>query len=244
MFRVLARVAAWAMGLAVVASIAPLGCGGPRYPSCDNDEQCNTDAHKGVCVEHNCTECRDDKGCALGQKCESGACADVPNYCDDKRPCSDGSCGPDKRCHAAEKVAVECDDAHACSGAAHCENGHCVSPPHGGPGCTDFPSLHFDYDSRILPPDAQAVLQRLAGCVSTGTLKGAKVLLTGHCDPRGEYEFNMILGAERAENVRTMLTSLGVPDKQLTTSSRGKLDATGTEEGSWAKDRRVDVEIR
>ena len=70
------------------------------------------------------------------------------------------------------------------------------------------------------------------------------MLLTGHCDPRGEYEFNMALGAERAENVKVMLTSLGVSGAHVTTSSRGKLDATGTDERSWAKDRRVDVEIR
>ena len=240
------RVVAWAVGLVGVGVISPLGCSGPRYPSCDNDDQCNTEGHKGVCIEHNCTECRDSKGCALGQKCESGACTDIQNYCDDKRPCAEGDCGADKRCHVADKpvAAVECDDSKPCAGAAHCENGHCVTPPRGGPGCTDFPSLQFDYDSRILPPDAQAVSKRLAGCVSTGTLKGAKVLLTGHCDPRGEYEFNMVLGAERAENVKTLLTSLGVPDSKVTTSSRGKLDANGTDEASWARDRRVDVEIR
>jgi outer membrane protein OmpA-like peptidoglycan-associated protein len=229
---------------AIWAMVVIGGCSGPRYPSCDNDEQCNTEGHHGVCMEHLCTECRDDKGCAVGQKCQSGACADVANYCDDKRPCSDGDCGEDKRCHPKEKVAVECDDTHACAGAAHCENGHCAYPPQGGPGCTSFPALHFDYDSKELPADAKAVLQRLAGCVSTGSLKTAKVLLTGHCDPRGEYEFNMVLGAERAENVKSMLTALGVPDARVTTSSRGKLDATGTDEATWTQDRRVDVEIR
>jgi len=225
---------------------APLaGCGGPRYPSCDHDDQCDTDGHHGVCVEHLCTECRDDKGCLAGQACSAGACKEIPNYCDDKRECGDGSrCGEDRRCHAAPKVVAECDDSHACPGAARCENDHCVYPPAGGPGCTEFPALHFDYDSRELPADARGVLQRLAGCVTTGSLKGAKVLLTGHCDPRGEYEFNMVLGAERAENVKGMLTALGVDGGHVTTSSRGKLDANGSDEASWSLDRRVDVEIR
>ena len=80
--------------------------------------------------------------------------------------------------------------------------------------------------------------------MTTGSLKGAKVLLTGHCDPRGEYEFNMVLGAERAENVKAMLSGLGVDSGHVTTSSRGKLNATGTDETSWARDRRVDVGIR
>jgi outer membrane protein OmpA-like peptidoglycan-associated protein len=237
----------FALTLGGAVTSAPLtGCSGPRYPSCDHDDQCNTDGHHGVCLDHQCTECRDDTGCGVGQSCTSGACTDIKNYCDAKRPCDDGGeCGEDKRCRKAEpKVAVECDDAHACAGASHCENGHCVSPPRGGPGCTDFPALHFDYDSRDLPGDSKSVLQRLAGCVTTGSLKGARVLLTGHCDPRGEYEFNMILGAERAENVKSMLTGLGVAGATVTTSSRGKLDATGTDERSWAQDRRVDVEIR
>ena len=226
---------------------APLaGCGGPRYPSCDHDDQCNTDGHHGVCLDHQCTECRDDKGCLVGQTCSSGACTEIKDYCDKQRPCDEGGdCGPDNRCRKAEpKVVAECDDSHPCAGASHCENDHCVSPPKGGPGCTNFPALHFDYDSRELPADSKQVLQRLAGCVSTGSLKGAKVLLTGHCDPRGEYEFNMVLGAERAENVKTMLTGLGVVGSSVTTSSRGKLDATGADEPSWAQDRRVDVEIR
>ncbi len=237
------------LGLLLAAGLgsAPLaGCGGPRYPSCDNDDQCNTEGHHGVCIEHQCTECRDDKGCPLGQSCSSGACTAIPDYCDDKHPCPEGkTCGDDNRCKSSgPKVAVECDDSHACPGSAHCENDHCVTPPNGGPGCTSFPALHFDYDSRELPPDATRVLQRLAGCVTTGSLKGAKVLLTGHCDPRGEYEFNMVLGAERAENVKGMLTRLGVQDSKVTTSSRGKLDAVGTDESSWGQDRRVDVEIR
>jgi peptidoglycan-associated lipoprotein len=228
------------------AGTAPLaGCGGPRYPSCDKDEQCNTDGHKGVCVEHLCTECRDDRACSVGQTCTNGACADIPDYCDEKHACPEGStCGDDNRCKKVPKVIAECDDNRACPGGAHCENDHCVTPPAGGPGCTSFPAVHFDYDSRDLPPDARSVLQRLAGCVTTGSLKGAKVLLTGHCDPRGEYEFNMVLGAERAENVKTLLGSLGVSESKMTTSSRGKLDAVGTDEGSWAQDRRVDIEIR
>jgi peptidoglycan-associated lipoprotein len=80
--------------------------------------------------------------------------------------------------------------------------------------------------------------------MTSGTLKGRKVLLTGHCDARGENEHNMGLGAERSERARTFLTSLGVPSERVMTSSRGKLDAVGTDEAGWAKDRRVDIEVR
>jgi peptidoglycan-associated lipoprotein len=119
-----------------------------------------------------------------------------------------------------------------------------MSPPHGGPGCTDFPSPKFDYESPEIRADGKQVLERLAQCVVSGSLRGARLLLTGHCDERGEYEYNMGLGAERAEGIKTLLTGLGVPSDKITTSSRGKLDATGSSEASWSNDRRVDIEVR
>jgi hypothetical protein len=33
----------------------------------------------------------------------------------------------------------------------------------------------------------------------------------------------------------------GMPSSKVSTSSRGEMDATGTDESTWAKDRRVDV---
>jgi hypothetical protein len=238
-------VAAWAaVFVAGLASFAIDGCGGPRYPSCQNDGQCNSDGHKGVCVNGLCTECRDNAGCPDGQECQSGACGASGTCVDDKGCASGSSCGEDKKCHPAPVASVECDDAHACTGSSHCENGHCVTPPQGGPGCTDFPAPKFDYESPELSAQSKETLQRLVKCISTGSLKGAKVLLTGHCDARGEYEFNMGLGAQRAENVKTFIVGLGLPVGKIQTSSRGKLDAAGADEAGWANDRRVDIEVR
>jgi outer membrane protein OmpA-like peptidoglycan-associated protein len=235
---------------ALVLGVAPLvaaGCGSPRYPSCDNDEQCNSDVHKGVCVNHLCTECRATAGCPTGQECLEGACKAHEGYCDDTTPCAGGADCKENQCQKASKIAaapVECDDQHPCGSKGRCENGHCVAPPHGGPGCQDFPAPKFEYESPELRADAKQVLERLAGCLSTGSLKGARVLLTGHCDARGEYEFNMSLGAQRAESVKGFLVTLGLGGDKIVTSSRGKLDATGSDESSWANDRRVDIEVR
>jgi peptidoglycan-associated lipoprotein len=240
-------VAAWSVIFVAGAASVGLGaCGGPRYPLCDNDDQCNTDSHKGVCVNHNCTECRDNSQCTDGKECQAGVCSLAEGACVDDKGCASGSsCGSDKHCHKAEPVAaVECDDQHTCTGAAHCENGHCVSPPQGGPGCTDFPAPKFDYESPELSAQSRQTLERLVKCISSGSLKGGKVLLTGHCDARGEYEFNMGLGAQRAENVKVFVIGLGLPVDKVTTSSRGKLDASGTDEAGWANDRRVDIEVR
>ncbi len=228
--------------------IVGAGCGGLKYPLCDNDQACNTDGHTGVCVTGKCVECRDDKGCGVGKSCQAGGCTEIPGFCDPAHACPDGSsCGADSRCVAAKKAEapfVECDETKACQAGSHCENGHCVAPPQGGLGCTDFPAPHFDYESPDLRAESRAVLERLAGCLTKGTLQGGRVLLTGHCDARGEQEFNMSLGENRAETVKTFLVGLGVPVEKIRTSSRGKLDAAGQDEAGWANDRRVDVEVR
>ena len=225
------------------------GCGGLKYPGCDSDESCNTEGHKGVCLDHTCVLCRDNAGCETGSECKAGGCQPLTNYCDGSHPCANGAtCGTDKRCGAPATVAakpVECDDEHPCKGqGTTCQNGHCVSPPQGGPGCRDFPAPKFDFESPELRPDSREVLQRLVACITTGSLKGQRVLLTGHCDARGEYEFNMGLGAERAERVKTFLLGLGLPGSSVSTSSRGKLDANGADDAGYANDRRVDIEVR
>jgi peptidoglycan-associated lipoprotein len=236
-----------ALVLVAVSLALPLACGGPRYPNCEKDDQCNDETHKGVCVRGMCAQCRDDSGCDKGKVCKDGACSLPEGFCDGAHACASGSCGGDHKCHeapAASLPPVECDDDHLCTGSAHCENGHCVLPPQGGPGCTSFDAPKFDFDSPDLQGQARQVIERLAGCLSTGSLKSARVILTGHCDARGENEFNMSLGAQRAETVKGILISLGVPAARVSTSSRGKLDAVGTDDASMAADRRVDIEVR
>jgi peptidoglycan-associated lipoprotein len=87
-------------------------------------------------------------------------------------------------------------------------------------------------------------LQQIATCVTTGPLKGRALQLVGRADARGEAEYNMGLGEHRADAVRKYLGALGVPQTQLTETSRGKLDATGTDEAGYQRDRRVDVALR
>jgi peptidoglycan-associated lipoprotein len=107
-------------------------------------------------------------------------------------------------------------------------------------GITDA-EAYFDYDSANVQPAAKAVLTKLAKCFADGPLKGRKMNLVGHADPRGEEEYNMVLGGKRSDNVKRLLVSVGLPDAQAMTTSRGEMDATGTDDASWAKDRRVDV---
>ena len=85
------------------------------------------------------------------------------------------------------------------------------------------------------------MLNKLVTCFTTGKLSGRTMRLVGHADPRGEAEYNMVLGGKRADNVKVYLAAQGLPDRQEETTSRGEMDATGQDEPSWSEDRRVDV---
>lgn len=241
--------AVFAAGLALaVLSGASAGCGGPKYPTCENDGQCNANGHKGVCLNGKCVDCKSDDACGTGKECVSGSCKTIEGYCDEKTSCDGGKvCGSDHRCKkemVADGAPAECDDEHPCKGPGErCQNGRCYAPPKAA-GCEDFAAPKFNYESAEVNDVAKATLDRLAKCLTTGTLKGRKILLTGHCDARGEYEFNMGLGAHRAEAIKDMLVGAGVSANQIATSSRGKLDAVGTDDNGYANDRRVDIEIR
>jgi peptidoglycan-associated lipoprotein len=104
-------------------------------------------------------------------------------------------------------------------------------------------SPRFEYDSAILLPEGRPVLDTLARCLLEGPLKGRALTLVGRADPRGEQEYNMALGGNRAQSVASYLRTLGVDSKQVHVTSRGELDAVGTTEATWAFDRRVDVTL-
>jgi peptidoglycan-associated lipoprotein len=101
----------------------------------------------------------------------------------------------------------------------------------------------FDYDTDALTQGEKNILEAIAKCLTSGPLKGRAVDLVGRADPRGETEYNMTLGAKRARSVHTFLGGLGVPGDKLRDTSRGELDAKGTDEEGWRKDRRVDVRL-
>ncbi len=102
----------------------------------------------------------------------------------------------------------------------------------------------FDYDKDELTADDRNVLDQLATCMTTGALKGKPVALIGRADPRGTTEYNLGLGSRRAGTVSSYLEHLGVVQTQLAVTTRGSLDATGTDEATWAADRRVDVQLK
>jgi peptidoglycan-associated lipoprotein len=102
---------------------------------------------------------------------------------------------------------------------------------------------YFDYDSARLRSDQRTILRKLADCFSTGPLRGRTMALVGRADPRGDAEYNMVLGERRAASVAGGLAAEALSRSQMRTSSRGEMDAVGFNEQGWALDRRVDIEL-
>jgi peptidoglycan-associated lipoprotein len=101
----------------------------------------------------------------------------------------------------------------------------------------------FDFDSNDLSTAEKEVLTQVAKCLTTGALKGRSVQLVGRADPRGEVEYNFSLGHKRAVAVKGFLAGQGVDGGKMSETSRGELDATGTDEEGWRRDRRVDIKL-
>ena len=97
--------------------------------------------------------------------------------------------------------------------------------------------IYFDFDQYAVRPDGRLVLDLQAAWLNR--YPGVQVRIEGNCDERGTREYNLALGARRAESVRAYLVSRGVNASRITTISYGKerpIDS-GTNEDAWAKNR-------
>lgn len=99
----------------------------------------------------------------------------------------------------------------------------------------------FEFDKSALLPADTAVLNQVADCFVSGPLKDAALHLVGRADPRGTVAYNDALGMKRAKAIAAYFERLGVPPDRIELTSRGKRDARGHDEATWAVDRRVDI---
>jgi peptidoglycan-associated lipoprotein len=99
-------------------------------------------------------------------------------------------------------------------------------------------TVHFDYDKYDILDSDRTVLQRQAAWLAR--YPAVRVTVEGHCDERGTREYNLALGARRANAVKEYLVSLGVSGGRLETISYGKERPMCTEssESCWAQNRR------
>ncbi len=109
-------------------------------------------------------------------------------------------------------------------------------------GLTDSETF-FAFDSAKVRSEDRKIFTKLANCFSAGALKGREMRLVGYADPRGAADYNLALGGKRADNVKAVIEEFGLSAQKISTSSRGAMDATGTDETSWAKDRRVEAAV-
>lgn len=105
----------------------------------------------------------------------------------------------------------------------------------------NLPVAHFGFDSSAIGTSASRALKAIADCFVSGPGKGKGIRIVGHADPRGETEYNFALGQRRAGSVAQYLTRVGMPESRIATSSRGELEASGTDASSWSADRKVQI---
>lgn len=107
--------------------------------------------------------------------------------------------------------------------------------------CGMVPTAHFGFDSDAIVGDAAAALDRLSECFITGPLAGKVLRIVGHTDPRGDPGHNLVLGQKRATGVAFYLNAHGFDLLNAHTMTVGSADAVGTDEETWALDRKVEV---
>lgn len=103
--------------------------------------------------------------------------------------------------------------------------------------------VYFDTDQYEIRADAEPLLAAQAQWLSR--YPSVRVRIEGNADERGTREYNLALGARRANAVRDFLVSQGVSGARIATLSYGKerpIDP-GTDEMAWAKNRNARTAI-
>ena len=103
--------------------------------------------------------------------------------------------------------------------------------------------VYFDFNDYDIRPDAQPVLAAQAAWLNR--YGAVQIRIEGNCDERGTREYNLALGARRANSVKDFLTSHGVDPGRITTISYGKERPIDPGEGeeAWAHDRNAHTAI-
>lgn len=102
----------------------------------------------------------------------------------------------------------------------------------------------FPLDQSTLTPEARTTLANQAGWLNQNG--GFSALIEGHADEQGTREYNLALGARRANSVQEYLISQGVQPGRIRTVSYGKerpLAICSTEE-CFTKNRRAVTVVR
>jgi peptidoglycan-associated lipoprotein len=236
------------------------GCA-PTYPNCESDEHCQRDGHSEYCVTTLCKECREDAHCAKVNPCLE--CAG-DNTCQKKAKCclSDVEC-PGEKCWKVDAdptkpgecgdvcLNVQCPPGQKCAGGACVPDMTCVDDA----GCPEgfscvsgtcqkaeceIVTIFFDYHAFAIRLDQEERLASNASCLQK---RAVPHRIEGHCDERGDGEYNLALGQKRANAVRRQYIDRGVSAAQISTLSYGKERPICTTFGEecWNQNRRAET---
>ena len=99
--------------------------------------------------------------------------------------------------------------------------------------------VFFETDSSDLTPQARATLDKQAQWL--GTYNRYAFTIEGHADERGTREYNIALGARRAQVTRDYLIARGVDGSRMRTISYGKERpvAVCNDISCWSQNRRA-----
>jgi peptidoglycan-associated lipoprotein len=106
-------------------------------------------------------------------------------------------------------------------------------------GTGPLKDIYFDFDSHNLSADAREILRANANWLKTNA--SARAEIEGHSDERGTNEYNLALGAKRAQTAKDFLATLGIQADRLSTISYGEEIPTCKEasESCWQRNRRA-----
>ena len=100
--------------------------------------------------------------------------------------------------------------------------------------------VFFETDSTELTPQSRATLDKQAQWLTQYSQYG-QFTVEGHADERGTREYNIALGARRAQTVRDYLASRGIAASRMRTISYGKERpvAVCNDISCWSQNRRA-----
>ena len=104
--------------------------------------------------------------------------------------------------------------------------------------------VFFETAQNSLSGDARGTLDRQSSWL--GRYPQDAVQIAGNCDERGTEEYNIALGARRANSARDYLVAHGVASSRITTISYGKdrPTALGSDQSAYQQNRNAITSVR
>jgi len=99
----------------------------------------------------------------------------------------------------------------------------------------------FNSTQRIRNPEIEKYLKEVAVRVKES---GEQIRLTGHTDNIAEDDYNLELGRKRAEAIKQVLVSNGVPGTQISVESKGESQPEASNETESGREQNRRVELR